>query len=220
MSGMIKSASVLVSKYQVLKKRLVLQATCLYYLSIASYVLVLSTPKYLERYRDHDPQDPQKSTGVGREVAKLVERIKNENLKKTVFPIYRKGNFGACVPEVLHEIAAFDASTDNLYHQAFYTIMQSFFLYDHVNSEPLKGMRDSFKQAFEAKQFNQYIGRKGSFSDTEKAFKAYQFQPKDLVNHTNLGINYEVFREVMLARMYLDGYGTEKDPDYAYELVA
>lgn len=57
----------------------------------ATYVVMVCTPKYVQRYQEHNPSDPSKVIGVGREVEKIVQRLHDEDTRGAIIPIWRKG---------------------------------------------------------------------------------------------------------------------------------
>lgn len=106
----------------------------------ATYVIMVCTPKYLQRYKEHTAAQ---STGVGREIEKILQRPKKKGI---ILPIYLKGNFDECVPDIvkLRKIAAFCAEGEDDYYQTIFKIAQSLFLFDNLNAQPIKQVRDEF----------------------------------------------------------------------------
>ena len=119
--------------------------------STETFILMLCTPRYLQRYNDHGTYE---STGVGREVKRILERLEyeknNDEIKGKVLPLYRKGSFNECIPPQLsnteaHRLAAFDLN-DTQYHRSLFDLAQTIFLYDDLEHEPIKTIRDQFFQ--------------------------------------------------------------------------
>jgi len=107
----------------------------------ATYIVVVCTPRYKQRYTDYaNGQD----SGVGREMKRIEDRLKANDLKGTVYTIIRGGNFDACVPDVLKMFIALDATDDQKYYKSFFEFSQSLLLFDISNAEPINSIREDF----------------------------------------------------------------------------
>ncbi len=120
--------------------------------SEATYVVVLCTPQYLKRYNEHDAKNDSKSTGVGREMKRILKRLKTKSREGTVLPIYRKGDFKESVPNTISQIASFDMQNDVKYYDSFFILSQRLFLYDQNNKEPINGIKRKFLNLIDCKE--------------------------------------------------------------------
>jgi hypothetical protein len=120
--------------------------------SEATYVVVLCTPQYLKRYNEHDAK-----TGVGREMKRILKRLKTKSREGTVLPIYRKGDFKESVPNTISQIASFDMQNDIKYYDSFFILSQSLFLYDKNNKEPINGIKNEFLNLIDYKEIKEFF---------------------------------------------------------------
>jgi len=106
----------------------------------ATYIVAICTTNYQQRYTNYSTTD----SGVGREMERIKGRLKDFDLKGTVFPIYRGGPFDACVPDVLRAFNALDVTDHKKYFTAIFNLSQALLLFKTVDADPIKSIRDSF----------------------------------------------------------------------------
>lgn len=112
-------------------------------ISRVTYVVMLCTPQYKKRFLEHNQPT---STGVGREVERILQRLRSQDLAGTVFPIYAEGDFDECLPDIpeLRALRAFPAQRENEYCETIFDLAQSLFLYTCLHDQPIKSFKDAF----------------------------------------------------------------------------
>ena len=118
--------------------------------SQSTYVVVVCTPHYLKRYLEHDPTSG-KTTGVGREMEKIVRRLQ-ENVPGKVLPIYRKGRYAECVPPLLQHLVALPAGDPQSYYKTIFDLSQTLFMFDTITADPIHRQKKAFLKAIEPVQ--------------------------------------------------------------------